>query len=435
MRAWHYDRMRSFPRARRAFVASLAVALTAGLSLSVASPANAFPRPADQLPRGTVITPATFGTHVANMQNGVWPTIPVGSLRIWDKDTSWSRIETQPGVFDWTVLDRIVAKAEAEGVRDIMMVLAGTPQWASRTPNSEGHPGQFRGEQGMPTDLALWDRWVTEVVTRYKGRITSYQPWNEANLVTFFNGTPEEMAILTKRTYDIVKRIDPAALVAAPSTGTRLARPFRVFYPRYLRALAARGWPVDAFTAHTYPSGTGTARDRQKLIIEWKRMLRAAGAPNKPLWDTEINFGLRGPGPTPKRDYVGFQAQRLTALSYLDAMRFGVDRAYWYYWSAAPEPLLGVQMTPGSPASRSLATLQDWLVGASYQRCNKAAASRIICNFTKNGQQMQVVWSESKRRVFTAPRSARQVCDLNNVCRALPNNRKVRTLGPVLLKP
>jgi hypothetical protein len=413
------------------FVA-LAAALTMIGAGALATPAVASPR--EQLPRGTVITSATFGMHIAGAQNGVWPTIPVGSLRIWDKDTAWSHIEKTPGVFDWVKLDRIVADAEANGVKDIMMVLAGTPTWASKTPTSEGHPGQFPGEQGMPTDLALWDRWVEAVVTRYKGRITSYQPWNEANLVTFFNGTPEEMAILTKRTYDIVKRIDPSALVIAPSTGTRLARPFRVFYPAYLRALAARGWPVDVFTAHTYPAGTGTPVDRQQLILEWKQMLRAAGAPNKPLWDTEINFGLRGPGPTPKRDYVGVDAQRLTALSYLDALRFGVSRAYWYYWSAAPEPLLGVQMTPGSAAARSLETLESWLGGARYQNCRKAAASRIICNFTKGGQKMQVVWSESKRRVFTAPRYARQVCDLNDSCKPLPRNRKVRTVAPVLFK-
>jgi hypothetical protein len=418
-------------------IAASFAAVTLLATVAIANPVHASQgyQPNSQLARGTLITPGTFGMHVAGAQNGVWPTIPVGSLRIWDKDTAWSHIEKEPGVFDWTKLDRIVADAEANGVRDIMMVLAGTPTWASKTPTSEGHPGQFPGEQGMPTDLALWDRWVEAVVTRYKGRITSYQPWNEANLVTFFNGTPEEMAILTKRTYDIVKRVDPAALVIAPSTGTRLARPFRTFYPAFLRALGARGWPVDVFTAHTYPSGTGTPVDRQALIREWKGMLLAAGAPPRPLWDTEINFGLRGPGPTPKRDYVGPTAQRLTALAYLDAMRFGVSRAYWYYWSAAPEPLLGVQMIPGSPAARALETMEDWLVGARYQRCKKGAASRVTCTFNKNGQTIQVVWSETRRRAFTAPRSARQVCDLNNNCRALPKNRKVRTMNPVLFKP
>jgi polysaccharide biosynthesis protein PslG len=414
----------------RTLLIGVATALIA--SAAVVSPAQAAPK--NQLQRGTVITPETFGMHVAGAQNGVWPTIEFGSLRIWDKDTAWSHIEKEPGVFDWTKLDRIVEDAEARGVRDMMMVLAGTPTWASSTPTSEGHPGQFPGEQGMPTDLAFWDRWVEAVVTRYQGRITSYQPWNEANLVTFFNGTPAEMAELTKRTYDIVKRIDPTALVIAPSTGTRLGRPFRTFYPPFLTALAARGWPVDVFTAHTYPAGTGTPVDRQALIAEWKSMLQAAGAPRRPLWDTEINFGLRGPGPTPKRDYVGAQAQRLAALAYLDALRYGVSRAYWYYWSAAPEPLLGVQMTPGSAAARSVQTLEDWIVGARYQGCRKTTASRIICNFRKGGQRQQIVWSESTRRVFTAPRAARQVCNLNNVCKPIKKNRTVRTLGPVLFK-
>jgi GH35 family endo-1,4-beta-xylanase len=170
----------------------------------------------------TVVDDSLFGMHVFNAEDGVWPTVKIGALRLWDNETTWSSIEVAPNQFNWAKLDGAVANAEKNGVKDILMVLAGTPSWATDDPASGGAAGVLPGAAGMPRNLADWDDWVTQVVTRYKGRITAYQPWNEANLTTFSTGSPQQMAELTKRTYDIVKRIDPAATVVAPSMGTRL---------------------------------------------------------------------------------------------------------------------------------------------------------------------------------------------------------------------
>lgn len=421
---------------RTSLVLAASIALVAGVGVSAPAHAAPMSQPGQQLAKGTTITRDLFGMHVAGAQNSVWPTIPFGSLRIWDKDTAWSHIEKTPGNFDWAKLDLIVDNAQRNGVSDLMFVLAGTPTWASKTPTSQGHPGQFPGEQGMPTDLALWDRWVEAVVTRYKGRITSYQPWNEANLPTFFNGTPAEMAVLTKRAYDIVKRIDPQAKVVAPSTGTRLGAPFRRFYPTYLNELAKFNWPVDAFAAHTYPSSLGTPVTRQALAREWAQMLRTAGAPNLPLYDTEINFGLAGPGPTnPYQDITGKRAQDFAALSYLDSIRLGISRAYWYYWSEQPTPLLGIQMTPVAPAATAVATLQEWIVGAKFNGCRAKANGAVTCNFAKAGKAFQVVWAERGTRAFKGKRNAQQTCNLDNRCTPLKASKRVRTSGPVYLGP
>lgn len=423
-------------RLKSTIVLSATVALIAGLGLTAPAHAVTPQQPGQPIAKGTTITRDLFGMHVFGAQNGAWPTIPFGSLRIWDKDTAWSHIEKTPGTFDWAKLDLIVDNAQKNGVTDLMFVLAGTPTWASSTPTSTGHPGQFPGEQGMPTDIALWDRWVEAVVTRYKGRITSYQPWNEANLQTFFNGTPAQMADLTKRAYDIVKRIDPAAKVVAPSTGTRLGGPFRSFYPRYLRELASRNWPVDAFAAHTYPNSLGTPVTRQALAREWAQMLRTAGAPNLPLYDTEINFGLAGPGAAnPYQDITGAKAQDWAALAYLDSIRLGISRAYWYSWSEGTNSLLGIQMNPSAPAAKAVATLQDWIVGAKFQGCRAKPNGAVTCKFTKGASNFQIVWAERGTRAFKGKKSARQVCNLDNRCTPLNAKKRIRTAGPVYLGP
>ena len=423
-------------RLNTSIILTASAALIAGLVTSVPAHAAPLAQPGQPIAKGTTITRDLFGMHVSGAQNGVWPTIQFGSLRIWDTDTAWSHIEKTPGVYNWAKLDFIVENARKNGVTDLMFVLAGTPAWASSTPTSTGHPGQFPGEQGMPTDLALWDRWVEAVATRYKGRITSYQPWNEANLPTFFNGTPEQMAELTKRAHDVIARVDPAAKIVAPSTGTRLGSPFRRFYPRYLAALAERGWPVDAFAAHTYPASLGTPVSRQALAREWAQMLRDAGAPNLPLYDTEINFGLAGPGvANPYQNIQGKRAQDWAALAYLDSLRLGISRAYWYYWSQQPTPLLGIQMTPNAPAATAVATLQKWIVGTTFQGCRSKANGAVTCNFAKGGEKFQIVWAERGTRGFKGAKNAQQVCNLDNTCKPLNAKKRVRTSGPVYLGP
>lgn len=409
--------------------------LTGALALSViaAAPSQAAPLPtrAPALDlKGTVVDRTLFGMHVFNLQNGVFPTVPVGSVRLWDTETTWSSVERAQDQFDWSKLDGAVATAEKNGVNDILMVLAGTPSWATDDINAGGTAGVLPGAAGMPKDFADWDDWVRQVVTRYKGRITAYQPWNEANLTTFSTGTPQEMADLTKRAYDIIKSVDKNALVVAPSTGTRLGGPFKRFYPQYLAELKARNWPVDVFAAHTYPASVGTPVDRAYLARVWQSYLRAANVPNLPLWDTENNFGLAGPGPTnPDQDINGEQAAAWTARTYLDALRLGISRVYWYSWGPDLD-LVGIQMNTGSPGAKAYATLQDWIVGATFNGCN-TKGTNVTCKFVRDGKPFQILYTDNGgTRKFALKRAFAQVCYLDGTCAPL-NKKKLRASGPV----
>jgi polysaccharide biosynthesis protein PslG len=416
---------------RRFRTVLVSVAVTVGLTAAVlpTSPAQAAPEPRANL-KGTVVDRTLFGMHVFNLQNGVFPTVPVGSVRLWDTQTTWSQVETAQNVFDWTKLDGAVATAKNNGVNDILMVLAGTPAWATDDPSAGGTAGVLPGAAGMPKDFADWDDWVRQVATRYKGRITAYQPWNEANLSTFSTATPKEMAELTKRAYDIIKSIDPNAKVVAASTGTRLGGPFKKFYPAYLAELKARNWPIDVFAAHTYPASLGTPVDRAYLAKVWISFLQAAGAPDLPLWDTENNFGLAGPGSAnPDQDIVGKRAADWTARTYLDALRLGISRVYWYSWG--PElDLVGIQMNTGSPAAVAYKTLQDWIVGATFNGC--VGAVKVRCSFTKAGVNSRIVWPERGRKAFPT-RGFSQVCALDGTCKAV-SAKRIRVSGPVQLR-
>jgi len=385
--------------------------------------------PGAPTPNGTVIKPTLFGMHITNLETGNWPSIPIGAVRLWDNQTSWAEIEQVQGVFDWTKLDAAVATAQKNGINDILMVLAGTPAWASDDPSPAALPKP--GAAGMPKDFSWWDTWVTQVVTRYKGKITSYQPWNEANLSTFSTGSPAEMADLTKRAYDIIKRIDPNATVVAPSTGTRLGGPFKSFYPAFLNQLKAKGWPVDVWAAHTYPASLGTPATSNGLAQQWFAMLRAAGAPNLPLWNTEDNYGLKGPGPlNPDVDIEGTTAADWVGKTYLDALRYGISRVYWYRWETYND-LWGIQMDNGTTGAVAYKTLESWIVGATFNTC-KTKAGAVTCNFTKGGKSFQIVYSDSAAEKSFKVGGATQVCKLDGTCSAASGS-KIKASGPTYL--
>ena len=410
----------------------LASLIAVALVIPVATPAQAarIKDPSANL-KGTVIQDSLFGLHVNGAERGVWPTINFGSLRLWDNATSWTNIETSKGVFDWTNLDKVVADANTNGVTDILMVLSGTPTWATNQRNPISLPAP--NASGVPANMADWDDWVRAVATRYKGKITNYQPWNEANLKTFYTGTPAQMADLTKRAHDIIKSIDPSATIVAPSTGLRLNGALQRFYPKFLKELKARNWPIDVWSAHTYPNSLGTTNDRRDLANKWIGLLKAAKAPNLPLWDTENNYGLGGPGPDfPEQDINGTKAANWTAVTYLDALRLGVSRVYLYQWGPYND-LWGIQYNDGAPGAIAMNTLQEWIVGTTYQGC-KEAKRKVTCKFRTNDGVNQVVYSETAKKVFKVAKRYKQMCQLDGTCSAIPANRKVRTKGPVLLK-
>jgi len=430
--AWQHGRMSRTVLTRVLALTSIA---SVAAAILIAPAAQASPAPLSvKAPTaslvGTPVSATLFGMSVADVQKGAWPTIPFGSLRLWDNGTTWGQIEKTQNVFDWTALDTAVATAEKNGLHDILMVLAGTPAWASDTPSSGGLAGVLPGAAGMPKDIADWDDWVRQVATRYKGRITAYQPWNEANLTTFSTGTPAKMAELTKHAYDIVKGIDANALLVAPSTGTRLGGPFKRFYPAYLKELAKLNWPVDVFSAHTYPASLGTPVDRAALAQLWQEILKAAGAPPKPLWDTENNFGLAGPGPAnPDQDIDDSRAGEWAARAYLDALRLGISRVYWYRWGPNDD-LVGIQMNTGSAAAVAVKTLQDWIVGATFNGCRGGV--RMKCTFTKAGKPIKVLYAQAGQAVFVT-KGFTTVCTLDGACKPI-TRKSIKASGPILFK-
>lgn len=294
--------------------------------------------------------------------------------RLWDLGVTWRDVNPAPGQFTWNVLDAEVRQVEQSGAVP-MLVLGMTPAWAAADPGA-GDPRWGAGSASPPREASFWRDYVAAVVDRYGTRIKGYQIWNEANLRTFWAGNPEQMADLTREAYSIIKQRQPSAIVVAPSIGLRLTGPMRSFTRGLMGALVARGTPVDALSIHSYPAGDGGPPQRAALITDWQQtVVGAVGATSPvldlPVFDTEVNYGLAGPGTRPGRAFSDAEAAALIRQTFLDSLALGIDETFWYLYTAAPYPLLGAQLWKGAPEAV-----------AAWQSASRAFAAGSPCVLT-----------------------------------------------------
>jgi polysaccharide biosynthesis protein PslG len=379
-------------------------------ALVLAGAAASAPAQAAPAGQGGPVPLTQFGLHVPQIANGAVPTVTYGSVRLWDSGVAWGQVQQKKNTYWWNGLDAAIASANAQNAK-IMYVLGSTPKWAASNTKQGTYPN--KGAASMPS-MKDWKNWVKAVSSRYADSIESYQIWNEANLQTFWQGTPKQMAQLTNEARKIIRKTDPTATVVAASSTVRLQSAYKKFFPAYLKELKKLNWPIDVVSVHLYPASTGTPGDRAAYITQVKSDMKKAKVPaSKPLWDTEINYGIAGPGSgNPDKDIEGATAAAWTAQTYLDDLRLGVGRAYWYFW-APNANLVGIQMQPGTPGAIGYQTVSDWLNG-SYYSCTTDTVN--TCQLGDYANPQVIAWASKGSGTFTVPANVTRVCDALRQC-------------------
>lgn len=308
------------------------------------------------------------------------PNVPVGYVRLWDTETKWRDIEPTKGSFVWRKLQKQIETAQVLNAR-VMLVLGGTPAWAGGG-----------GVTDNPTNIADWRSYVREVSCKYGASISAYEVWNEANLDTFYSGTPAQMADLTLAAFEEIRKCNPSALVVAANTTSRATGSFGTFFPAYLAELKKRNWPADAYSVHSYPTASGGADDRIRGIGQFRAMLALSGAPFTTVFDTEVNYGLAGLGEG-KVDITGDKAMALLSRTYIDSVRYGFGSTFWYAWTKTGNGVFGIQLTPGSTdEQQAWRATYDWLIGAQMQKCASPKTDLVVCQFSRGADNFSLVW-------------------------------------------
>ncbi len=141
-------------------------------------------------PRAVRFSPEFMGMHTLSPTRH-WPSVAFGSVR--PAGTSWGALEPSKGQYDWHSLDSWVSEAQTHGVQ-LDYVFVNTPAWASTRPDEPC--ANRRAGCAAPPNLNDWEEFVRALVTRYRGRISSYELWNEPNGSGFWTGSPQDMVEL-----------------------------------------------------------------------------------------------------------------------------------------------------------------------------------------------------------------------------------------------
>ncbi len=119
----------------------------------------------------------------------------------------WNAVEPRPGVFRWQAADQVINAAHACGL-DIGVHVLSRSAWATEAP-----PAGSRDPSMPPKDMNQYANFVSQLASRYAGKISRYSIENEAHSLNNWPAEAEHYFELLAVAYDAIKQADPNALV------------------------------------------------------------------------------------------------------------------------------------------------------------------------------------------------------------------------------
>lgn len=365
-----------------------------GSNFKFNGPADFFTAP-DASPKGSVVSvratplsvPASFfGVHY-NVQDRVpaAPPIKAKVMRIHDavwngQRCHWRGTQPSAGVFDWTALDNVVGRWADLGY-DLIYTLCVTPAWASARPSESGAYGL--GAAAEPSDMAYWDTFCQAVAQRYSSRVRYWEVWNEPNVASFFSGTKANLSAMTRRANQVIKAVDPSAVILSPPvTSLQTGGTGATYFDQLCTtsdgaAGVCQDW-FDIVACHLYAfSSTQLGAVTEQMVQSMQAVMTARGISALPLWNTET--GLL----SPDAKTLGRDKMKHLKRAMLLAASLGV--AFWALYTF-DHTTMGIDDLPEYAAQWN--EWRDMLMSGQITRINRLGDGRIAIVY--NGQGILV---------------------------------------------
>lgn len=192
----------------------------------------------------------------------------------------------------WVKYDQIVDLTEAHGLR-LMARLSNPPAWTRADPDA--------GDRAPPDDLADFVNYATAVASRYQGRVSHYQIWNEPNIYPEWGNNPIDPAgyvDLLCRAYHALKAVDRDIVVISGAIAPTIAldgnRDLSDLV--FLQALYDHGGGdcFDVLSAQGYGLRSGPSDRRLRVTSVnvnrhsyYRDIMARNGDAHKPIWLSE----------------------------------------------------------------------------------------------------------------------------------------------------
>lgn len=325
------------------------VALAAGLlvAITVAWPGDAnAKKPGDSnaaVPRGF------FGVSAVDPDASEFQRMRETSVGTYRVAVLWPAVQqSADGPLDWTIPDREIAGAVANGLQPLA-VLYGSARFAA--PETEAAP--IGSEQS-------WERFVEAAVRRYgpgggfwaehpeltAKPVRVWQVWNEQNADFFWRPAPSPVvyAEFLRLTSTAIRRADPTADVSLGGmygypNGSR-SIDLKPFLKRLYRVRSVRRY-FDAVAVHPYG---GSLRVFRNQVTDTRRIMNRNRDRKVPLLVTEMGWSTDGPPDWPIVTTPKGQAKRLgRSLKWLleRRRRWKIKQMVWFAWKDFHQDLCG----------------------------------------------------------------------------------------------
>lgn len=221
-------------------------------------------------------------------------------------DFAWDAIEPQPGAFQWSGFDQLVAAAHSRNI-NVIATIGYTPAWAN------GGNGDHRY---APTSATQFGQFAGQVAARYAPRgVHVYEIWNEPN-IAYWQPTPNPAAYTAVlcAAYQQIHAADPEAIVLTGGTGPAADTATTYAPQTWLADLYADGAGrcFDAVAYHPYVDSVTT---HDNLGGNWyvmytgyahtlRSVMAANGNSGKKIWATEVGCNRAVLGDTECSDRI-----------------------------------------------------------------------------------------------------------------------------------
>lgn len=353
----------------------------------------------------------------------------IGEMRelgaVWLRlNVMWANIEKTEGQYDWSYFDTVVRRAREAGIELLINVRGYT---------GAGWPGYVRElyVADRAEKLAAYERFLRELVRRYKGQIRYWQIENEVEWQDWWRGTMDEYVLVLGAAYRTIKNEDTTSQVliagcpTAPFFLADLSNPLnpvsdlawvRNYFER-LRFILDRGRQYfDILDVHLY----GKPERMTERIDFFRQQMRSFGY-QKPIWLTEtggpdMREGVADSGkweqlPPGDTDTQAREVPKRYAL----ALAAGVDRIFWHSLTQQDVPTQnvwsGMALVRGKqrrPAFSAYQLMVQKLEGFTAVERLDLAVGVWAFRFAKPPSEVYVVWADSAR-VVSLPATSKSI--------------------------
>lgn len=232
----------------------------------------------------------------------------------------WDGVEEAPDRLDFHAVDAIIDDARAAGLEPIPYI-GFTPAWAARDPDAP--------HRSPPRDPSAYARFVEACTARYRGRVRSWELWNEPDLPDWWTGTAAELAAMIREAARAARRADPGAVIVLGG----MAKGRSPFLEDLLAPGGVAGF-VDVVNVHAY-------------LETWSNERKEALSSR--LGDVADLVARRGEGADVWLAEIGYSSHRHAPAA---ASRWGVDVVFAHEHTPRHQAVELVELAALAVASR-----------------------------------------------------------------------------------